>query len=65
MLLLTVPGISKNESLLCMNNCLSESQLYDTEYLFCISRPNKIYVSGSLVTFDKGIGKLEFSNENL
>ena len=33
---------------LCMNNCLTESQLYDREYLFCISIPNKIYVSGSL-----------------
>ena len=42
------PWYKKNESSLCMNNCLSESQLYDTEYLFCISRPNKISVSGSL-----------------
>ena len=31
-----------------MNNCLSASQLYDREYLFYISMPNKISVSDSL-----------------
>ena len=31
-----------------MNNCLSASQLYNREYLFCMSIPNKISVSGSL-----------------
>ena len=31
-----------------MNNCSSESQLYDREYVFCISMPNKISLSGSL-----------------
>ena len=31
-----------------MNNCLSTSQLYDREYLFCMSMPNKISVSSSL-----------------
>ena len=31
-----------------MNNCLSTSQLYDRDCLYCISLPNKIFVSGSL-----------------
>ena len=31
-----------------MNNCLSVSQLYDSEYLFFVSIPNKISVYGSL-----------------
>ena len=31
-----------------MNNCLFASQLYDEEYLFCISMPNKISVPSSL-----------------
>ena len=38
----------RNEPSPCMNNCLSESQLYHREYLFCISKPNKILVTGSL-----------------
>ena len=31
-----------------MNNCLSESQLYDREYFFYMSMPDKIPVSGNL-----------------
>ena len=31
-----------------MNNCLSQFQLYDREYLFCLSMPDKISVSSSL-----------------
>ena len=31
-----------------MGNCLSTSQLYDREYLFCMSMPNKTSVSSSL-----------------
>ena len=38
----------KNDPSLCMNNCLSVSQLYDREYLFCMSMPNQISVSSSL-----------------
>ena len=38
----------KNEPSLCKTSCLSTSQLYDKEYLFCMSMPNKISVSGSL-----------------
>ena len=51
----------KIESSLSMNNCLSESQLYDREYLFCISVPNKISVSSSL-SHEESMGKLEVSN---
>ena len=46
--LLTVLVYIKNEPSLCMNNCLCESQLYDREYLFCKSMPNKIFVCSSL-----------------
>ena len=38
----------KNEPSLCMNSCLYASQLYDKEYLFCMSMPNQISVSSSL-----------------
>ena len=38
----------KNDPSLCMNNCLSTSQLYDREYFFCMSMPNKTSVSGNL-----------------
>ena len=49
MWLLTVSGVSQKEPFLCMNNCLSESQLYDREYLFFMSMPNEISVSSSLL----------------
>ena len=32
-----------------MNDCLFASQLYDIEYLFCMSIPNKISVLDSLL----------------
>ena len=38
----------KNEASLCIYSCLSSSQLYDKEYLFSRSMPNKIFVFGSL-----------------
>ena len=43
-----------------MNNCLSESQLYDREYLFWMSMPNKISVSGSLSHIMKVCENLKF-----
>ena len=50
----------KNEPSLCMNNCLSKSQLYDREYLSWISMPNKISVSGSLSHIKKVCENLKF-----
>ena len=38
----------KNDHSIYMNNCLSISQLYDKEYLFCICMLNEIPVSSSL-----------------
>ena len=38
----------KNDPSICMNNCLSTSQQYGREYIFCMPMPNKISVSGSL-----------------
>ena len=38
----------KNYPSLCMNSCLSASQLYDKEYLFCMSMANRISVSSAL-----------------
>ena len=38
----------KNEHFFCMNSCLSASQLYDKGCIFCMSMPNKIFVSSSL-----------------
>ena len=39
----------KNKPSICVNSFLSESQLYDREYVFWISMQNKIYVSDSLL----------------
>ena len=44
-----------------MNNCLSESQQYDREYLFWMSVPNKISVSDSLSHMMKVCENLRFA----
>ena len=51
----------KNKSSHCMNSCLSASQLYDKEYLFCMSMLNKISVSGCLSHMRKVWGNLKLA----
>ena len=43
----------KNDPSFCMNNCLPTYKLYDKEYLFCISKSNKISVSSNLSPMTK------------
>ena len=61
MLLLTVSDVSQNEPPLSMNNCSSESQLHDKEYLFWMSMPNKISVFDTLSHLMKVCENLKFA----
>ena len=47
-IMLLLIDCSASQKSQCVSNCLSESQLYNREYFFCISMPNRIPVFGSL-----------------